>query len=46
MPDESNVNWNVGEIYEAATKPDDIINNPYFFENQKLITASQGILIG
>ena len=45
MPDESKANWNVDEIYEAAQNPDDIINNPYFFESQKLITASKGIII-
>ena len=45
MPDESKANWNVDEIYEAAKNADDIINNPYFFEKQKLITASKGILI-
>ena len=45
MPDESKANWNVDEIYEAAKNADDIINNPYFFEKQKLITASEGILI-
>lgn len=45
MPDESKANWNIDEIYEAAKNADDIINNPYFFEKQKLITASEGILI-
>ena len=40
MPDESKANWNIDEIYEAAKNADDIINNPYFFEEQKLITAS------
>ena len=45
MPDESKANWNVDEIYEAAQNADDIINNPYFFESQKLITASKGMII-
>ena len=36
----STADWNLNGIYEYPIAADDIVNNPYFFENQKLITAS------